>query len=106
MNSYDFFIHEFRCFMNSYMNLGVPRFQMRLRLVARGRCYGQHAWAGMGPVKDHDCSFSGEGAGASWWRPVVVRGWELGCHGWCRWGLSSFVFYLRWLFLSILAGRF
>ena len=28
MNSYDFFIHEFIFFMNSYMNLGVPRFQM------------------------------------------------------------------------------
>ena len=28
MNSYDFFIHEFICFMNSYMNSGVPRFQM------------------------------------------------------------------------------
>ena len=28
MNSYDFFIYEFICFMNSYMNLGVPRFQM------------------------------------------------------------------------------
>ena len=30
MNSYDFFIHEFICFMNSYMNSGVPRFQMAL----------------------------------------------------------------------------
>ena len=30
MNSYDFFIHEFTCFMNSYMNSGVPRFQMLL----------------------------------------------------------------------------
>ena len=38
MNSYmnlcnlwlhDFFIYEFICFMNSYMNCGVPRFQMR-----------------------------------------------------------------------------
>ena len=28
MNSYDFFIYEFICFMSSYMNLGVPRFQM------------------------------------------------------------------------------
>ena len=28
MNSYDFFIYEFMCFMNSYMNSGVPRFQM------------------------------------------------------------------------------
>ena len=28
MNSYDFFIYEFICFMNSYMNSGVPRFQM------------------------------------------------------------------------------
>ena len=30
MNSYDFFIYEFICFMNSYMNSGVPRFQMAL----------------------------------------------------------------------------
>ena len=30
MNSYDFFIYEFTCFMNSYMNSGVPRFQMNL----------------------------------------------------------------------------
>ena len=30
MNSYDFFIYEFICFMNSYMNSGVPRFQMIL----------------------------------------------------------------------------
>ena len=29
MNSYDFFMSEFICFMNSYMNLGVPRFQMQ-----------------------------------------------------------------------------
>ena len=29
MNSYDFFIYEFICFMNSYMNSGVPRFQMQ-----------------------------------------------------------------------------
>ena len=28
MNSYDFFIYEFICFMNLYMNSGVPRFQM------------------------------------------------------------------------------
>ena len=31
MNSYDFVIYEFICFMNSYtkdMNSGVPRFQM------------------------------------------------------------------------------
>ena len=28
MNSYDFFIYEFICCMNSYMNSGVPRFQM------------------------------------------------------------------------------
>ena len=28
MNSYDFFIYEFICFMNSYMNSGVSRFQM------------------------------------------------------------------------------
>ena len=28
MNSCDFFIYEFICFMNSYMNSGVPRFQM------------------------------------------------------------------------------
>ena len=28
MNSYDFFMYEFICFMNSYMNSGVPRFQM------------------------------------------------------------------------------
>ena len=28
MNSYDFFIYEFICFINSYMNSGVPRFQM------------------------------------------------------------------------------
>ena len=33
MNSYDFFIYEFICFMNSYMNSGVPRFQMARRLV-------------------------------------------------------------------------
>ena len=30
MNSYDFFIYEFICFMNSYMNSGVPRFQMSM----------------------------------------------------------------------------
>ena len=30
MNSYDFFIYEFICFMNSYMNSGVPRFQMMI----------------------------------------------------------------------------
>ena len=30
MNSYDFFIYEFICFMNSYMNSGVPRFQMSI----------------------------------------------------------------------------
>ena len=31
MNSYNFFkfIYEFICFMNSYMNSGVPRFQMQ-----------------------------------------------------------------------------
>ena len=29
MNSYDFFIYEFICFINSYMNFGVPRFQMK-----------------------------------------------------------------------------
>ena len=29
MNSYDFFIYEFICFMNSYMNSGVSRFQMQ-----------------------------------------------------------------------------
>ena len=36
MNSYDFFIYEFIChgFMNSYMNSGVPRFQMLVE--ARG----------------------------------------------------------------------
>ena len=28
MYSYDFFIYEFICFMNSYMISGVPRFQM------------------------------------------------------------------------------
>ena len=28
MNSYDFFIYEFICFMYSYMNSGMPRFQM------------------------------------------------------------------------------
>ena len=28
MNSYDLFVHEFICFINSYMNSGVPRFQM------------------------------------------------------------------------------
>ena len=28
MNSYYFFIYEFICFINSYMNSGVPRFQM------------------------------------------------------------------------------
>ena len=28
MNSYEFFIYEFICFMNSYMNSGVSRFQM------------------------------------------------------------------------------
>ena len=29
MNSYDFFINEFICFMNSYMNSGLPRFQIK-----------------------------------------------------------------------------
>ena len=29
MNSYDFFIHKLTCFMNSYMNSGVPRFQVK-----------------------------------------------------------------------------
>ena len=28
MNSYDFFIYEFICFMNTYINSGVPRFQI------------------------------------------------------------------------------
>ena len=28
MNLYDFFIYEFIYFMDSYMNSGVPRFQM------------------------------------------------------------------------------
>ena len=32
MNSYDFFIYEFICFMNSYMNSGVPRFQRFLQV--------------------------------------------------------------------------
>ena len=32
MNSYDFFIYEFICFMNSYMNSGVPRFHMMTNL--------------------------------------------------------------------------
>ena len=35
MNSYDFFIYEFIYFMNSYMNSGVPRFQMK---SAHNRC--------------------------------------------------------------------
>ena len=30
MSSYDFFKYEFICFMNSYMNSGVPRLQMGL----------------------------------------------------------------------------
>ena len=34
MNSYDFFIDEFICFMSSYMNSGVPRFQMVLHIYA------------------------------------------------------------------------
>ena len=34
MNSYDFFIYEFICFMNSYMNSGVPRFQMVITSIA------------------------------------------------------------------------
>ena len=34
MNSYDFFIYEFICFMNSYMNSGVSRFQMYIILFA------------------------------------------------------------------------
>ena len=34
MNSYDFFIYDFICFMNSYKDSGVPRFQMfRLTLA-------------------------------------------------------------------------
>ena len=37
MNSYDFFIYEFICFMNSYMNLGVPRFQMQASHSGRVR---------------------------------------------------------------------
>ena len=28
LNSYDFFMYEFICFMNSCMNSGVRRFQM------------------------------------------------------------------------------
>ena len=32
MNSYDFFIYEFICFMNSYMNSCVPRFQMNINI--------------------------------------------------------------------------
>ena len=34
MNSYDFFIYELIYFMNSYMNLGVPRFQMLATCLA------------------------------------------------------------------------
>ena len=30
MNSYVFFIYEFICYINSYMNSGVPRFQTRM----------------------------------------------------------------------------
>ena len=39
MNSYDFFIYEFICFMNSYMNLGVPRFQMQDSPAVNDSCY-------------------------------------------------------------------
>ena len=41
MNSYDFFIYEFICFINLYMNSGVPRFQMPFSYKgepARGLC--------------------------------------------------------------------
>ena len=31
MNSYDFFMYEFIYFKDSYMNSGVPRFQMWLK---------------------------------------------------------------------------
>ena len=39
MNSYDFFIHEFICFMNPYMNLGIQMFQMMLFSMAIQHCY-------------------------------------------------------------------
>ena len=35
MNSYDSFIYEFICFMNSYMNSGLPRFQMYMLPLKR-----------------------------------------------------------------------
>ena len=38
MNSYDFFMYEFICFMNSYMNSGVPRFQMKFTGTSRDGC--------------------------------------------------------------------
>ena len=39
MNSYVFFIYEFIYFMNSYMNSGVPRFQMPMRGLQLPNCH-------------------------------------------------------------------
>ena len=41
MNSYDHFKHEFIWIMNSYMNLGAPRFQMYSAAAAPRRRPGQ-----------------------------------------------------------------
>ena len=50
MNSYDFFIYKFICFMNSYMNSGVLRFQMDVRLVLQSEVGGPTSEASTPPL--------------------------------------------------------
>ena len=76
VNSYDFFIYAFICFMNSYMNSDVPRFQMP--------CRGPGGWW-PGPWDDHASDVSGPGGDAQcchlrlfqpWpYKSVVVHVW-------------------------------
>ena len=46
MNSYDFFIYEFIWFMDSYMNSGVPRFQ-----ISEFTSYKKTSFSSLGPVQ-------------------------------------------------------
>ena len=52
MNSYDFFIYEFICFINSYMNSGVPRFQMPIEYSLSLRLGVRHhpTWISCSPI--------------------------------------------------------
>ena len=71
MNSYDFFIHEFICFMNSYMNSGVPRFQMQKSEPAQitKNAPGRAAGVGYGP---------GAAAVAHWAQRLCLLGVTVG----------------------------